>query len=89
MGKFKMPPRLVVPFYALCLSAVAVLAYFIAKWAGAYNPNAYLFFTIAGVFALVIAFVYGRQLWWFIAGKEDYAGREGLLKRLYKKIFKK
>ncbi len=89
MGKFKMPPRLVFPLYALCLIAVSIIVYFIAKWAGAYSPVAWLFYTIFGTLVLLIAFTFGRQGWWFIAGKGDYEGREGFLKRMYKKIFKK
>lgn len=37
----------------------------------------------------VIAYVFLRQIWWFISGTGDYMGREGLLKRLWNKVFKK
>ena len=46
-------------------------------------------FTGFGIVLTVILFVFGRQVWWLVSGTGDYAGREGLLLRLYKKIFKK
>lgn len=41
-----------------------------------------------GVLA-VIGYVFGRSIWWFISGTGDFQGRNGLLKRLWNKIFKK
>jgi hypothetical protein len=41
-----------------------------------------------GVIAMIL-YVFGRQIWWFISGTGDSQGRNGLLKRLWNKIFKK
>jgi len=46
-------------------------------------------FTFFGLVLSVIIYVFGRQIWWFISGTGDYEGRNGLLKRLWNKIFKK
>jgi len=42
-----------------------------------------------GIVGAVIAFVFLRQIWWFISGTGDYTGRVGLLKRLWMWLFKK
>ena len=47
------------------------------------------FFTGIGIVLAVILYVWGRSIWWFISGTGDFKGRNGLLKRLWNKIFKK
>ena len=89
MTKFQIPRILVVPIYVAILAALGVIIGLIAKWAGAYNPIDWGFFSTIGILAVFIAFIWLRSLWWFIAGKGDYIGRNGLLKRLWNKIFKK
>jgi len=64
----------------------AVLLAALAGWIFGWNVSIWVFFGIVGG---VIAFVFLRQIWWFISGTGDYSGREGLLLRLYKKVFKK
>ena len=85
----KIPRILVVPIWIAILAAFCVLVGFVAKWLGAYSPQAWGFFTGLGVLGAMIVFVFARQIWWFISGTGDYAGREGLLKRLWNKIHKK
>ena len=89
MGKVKIPRILVVPIQMTIIVAFCILVAYIAKWLGAYNPTGWGFFTGIGLLGAVILFVFARQGWWFISGTGDYQGREGFLKRLYKKIFKK
>ena len=48
-----------------------------------------IFWAIFGAIGLVTAYVFGRQIWWFISGTGDYIGRRGLLKRLWELIFDK
>lgn len=45
----------------------------------------WVFFGVVGAFILYILL---RQVWWFISGTGDYMGRNGLLKRLWNKMFK-
>lgn len=45
-----------------------------------------VFFAIVVAF---IAFVFLRQIWWFVSGTGDYYGRVGLLKKLWLLIFGK
>jgi len=45
--------------------------------------------TFFGIIIAVIAYIFGRQIWWFISGTGDYEGRNGLLKRLWTILFKK
>ena len=89
MAKFKIPQRLVPVVYMAILAAFCILVGYIAKWAGAYSPQGWGFFTGLGVLGAMIIFVFGRQGWWFISGTGDYQGRNGLLKRLWNKVFKK
>ena len=89
MAKFKIPAMLVVPIQILILAAFSFLVGLIAHWCGAYNPNGWGFYTLFSILGSVIVYVFARQIWWFVSGTGDYMGREGLLKRLYKKIFKK
>ena len=37
----------------------------------------------------VIVYVWGRSIWWFVSGTGDFKGREGVLKKLWNKVFKK
>jgi hypothetical protein len=85
----KIPRILVVPIWVAILAGFGVLVGLIAKWLGAYSPNAWGFFSAGGVLLLMILYVWFRQIWWFVSGTGDYEGRTGLLKRLWKKIFKK
>lgn len=72
MAKLKIPNILAVPITVAGIVALAFLVMFIAKKAGAYNPQAYLFFTIGGIFALGILAVWARQIYWKIKKKGDY-----------------
>ena len=81
----KIPRLLVVPLYVTMVVAFSFLVGFISKLLGAYNPTAWGFFTLIGVFA----YGWGRQIWWFVSGTGDYYGRVGLLKTLWLRIFKK
>ena len=85
----KIPRILVVPIQIAMVAAIAFLVGLISHWLGAYNPTAVGFFTLIGIMGSFILFVFGRQIWWFISGTGDYQGREGLLKRLWNKFFKK
>ena len=85
----KIPRILVVPIQISILVAFSFLVGLIAHWSGAYNPNSWGFFTLFSILGSLIAYVFGRQIWWFISGTGDYEGRNGLLKRLWTKIFKK
>ena len=85
----KIPRILVVPLYVAILVAFGVLVGFIAKWLGAYSPQAWGFFSAGGILFAFIIFIWLRQAWWFVSGTGDYEGRNGLLKRLWDKIFKK
>jgi hypothetical protein len=85
----KIPKILVVPIYVAIVTAFSFLVGLIAYWLGAYNPNAWGFFTLIGIIGCLIFYIFGRQIWWFISGTGDYQDRNGLLKRLYKRIFKK
>ena len=85
----KIPRILVVPIWVAIIAAFSTLVALVANWLGAYLPIAWGFFTLVGIFAAAILYVIGRQLYWLIAGKGDYEGRNGLLKRLWSKIFKK
>lgn len=89
MGNFRIPRLLVIPVYIAILVAFSVGVAFVAKLFGAYNPTAWGFFSGGGILLGVILAVWARQLWWIVSGTGDYAGREGFLLRLYKKIFKK
>lgn len=85
----KIPRILVVPIQIGIVVAFCVLVGYVAKWLGAYNPTGWGFFTGLGLLGSVILYVFGRQIWWFVSGTGDYMGREGLLKRLWNKVFKK
>ena len=85
----KIPRILVVPITVAVIAAFSTLVGFIAHWLGAYSPQAWGFFTLASIFLGGILYVGFRQLWWLVAGKGDYEGRNGLLKRLWNKLFKK
>jgi hypothetical protein len=80
----KIPRILVVPIWVAIVAAFATLVGFIAFWLGAYNPQAWGFFTLIGIFGAMILYVFGRQIYWWFAGKGDYAG--GGFPRLWKKI---
>ena len=83
-------PRILVPLiWIVIVVAFSTLVGLIANWFGAYLPIAWGFFTLVGIFLTAILYVGFRQLYWLIAGKGDYEGRNGLLKRLWSKIFKK
>ena len=85
----KIPRILFVPIYVAVVAAFAFIVGLIAHWFGAYNPTGWGFFTLLGILGGVILYVIGRSLWWFISGTGDYEGRNGLLKRLWNKVFKK
>ena len=85
----KIPRILVFPILVAIIVVVAFLVGLIAHWLGAYSPQAWGFFTLIGIFGLGIIYVGLRQLWWLVSGKGDYEVRNGLLKRLWNKIFKK
>ena len=89
MSKIKIPAILAVPLYFAILVGFGVLVGFIAKWLGAYNPTGWGFFSAGGILLGFILFIFGRQIWWFVSGTGDYMGREGLLKRLWNKVFNK
>jgi len=65
---------------------VALLIAFIIGWIFGVMVGVFTFF---GIILAVIAYIFGRQIWWLISGTGDYEGRNGLLKRLWNKIFKK
>jgi len=85
----KIPRILVVPIWIAIIVAFSVLVGFIAKWLGAYTPTAWGFFSGGAILLATILYTWFRQIWWFISGTGDYVGRNGLLKRLWNKIFKK
>lgn len=89
MGNIKSSMWFTMLIYIAILSAVGISAGFISKWLGAYNPNAWGFGASAGLIGLLSLYAWGRQIWWFISGTGDFLGREGLLKRLWNKVFKK
>ncbi len=72
MAKLKIPNILTVPISVAGVVALSFIIYFIAKWAGAYSPTAWGVFTTIGIFGAVIAFVWGRQIYWRITKKGDY-----------------
>jgi len=72
----KIPRLLVVPISVAVVAALSTLVGLIAHWFGAYSPQAWGFFTLAGIFGLTILYVAGRQLYWLITGKGDYEGRK-------------
>ena len=63
----------------------AIIIAFLIGWIFGGMVGVWTFFGLVGA---VIAYVFLRQIWWFISGTGDYQGRNGLLKRLWKKIFK-
>jgi len=69
-------------WYVWFSAVLAVIVGLIFGW----NISIWVFFGGVGA---IIAFVFLRQIWWFISGTGDYAGRNGLLKRLWNWIFKK
>jgi hypothetical protein len=83
----KIPRILAVPIMVAIVAAFATLVGFISYWLGAYNPQAWGFFTLIGIFGVVILYVFGRQIYWWFAGKVDYEGRG--FPRLWKKIIGK
>lgn len=87
----KIPAKLVVPIWIAIIAVIAGLVSLVAKWFGAYNPQAWFFFTLVGIIGSFIVFVFARQIWWFVWGSEkgDYPGREGLFKKLVLLIFPK
>lgn len=85
----KIPKILVFPIFAAIVVVISVLVGLIARWSDAYNPTAWGFFTLLGIFSALIVFVFGRQIWWLISGTGDYQGRVGLLKKLWWIITKK
>ena len=72
MGKLKIPSILAVPIAVAAVVALAFVVYFIARWAGAYNPQIWGAGTVIGVFGLVIAGVFVRQAYWKITKTGDY-----------------
>ena len=69
-------------WYVWFAVVLAIIAGLIFGW----NVSVWVFFGGVGAF---IAFIFLRQIWWFISGTGDYEGRNGLLKRLWNWIFKK
>jgi len=65
---------------------IALLIAFLISWI--YNEEAGTF-TFLGIIFTVILYVWFRQICWFISGTGDYQGRNGFLKKLWDKIFKK
>ena len=72
----RIPNILTVPITIAAIAALATLVGFIAHWCGAYSPQAWGFFTLAGIMGAGILFVAFRQLYWLIFGKGDYEGRK-------------
>ncbi len=85
----KIPNILFVPIMVAAVAALSTIVGLIAWWCGAYLPLAWGFFTLIGLFLLGILYIGFRQLYWLVAGKGDYEGRNGFLKRTWTKIFKK
>ena len=83
----KIPRILVVPFTVAIIAAFSTLVGFIAHWLGAYSPQAWGFFTLAGIFLGGILYFWGRQAYWWFAGKGDSEG--GGFPKLWNKLFKK
>ena len=83
----KIPRILVVPIWIAILTAFSLLVSQIARWCGAYNPQGWFFFTLTGILLAAILYVWGRQTYWWFAGKGDFEGRG--FPKLWKKIFKK
>ena len=83
----KIPRILVVPIWVAIVAALATLVGFIAHWLGAYNPQAWGAFTLIGIFLIAILYVWGRQAYWWFAGKGDYEGRG--FPKLWNKLFGK
>jgi len=69
-------------WYVIVALMVAIIVFFIWGLQAAV-------FTGIGIVLAVILYVWGRSIWWFVSGTGDYQGRNGLLKRLWNKIFKK
>jgi len=84
----KIPRILVVPIYVAIVVAFSFLVGFISSLFDAYNPTAWGFWTLIGIFFGVIMFGWIRQVWWYVSGTGDYHGRLGFLKRLWLRIFK-
>lgn len=72
MAKFRIPELLVVPFYVLCVVALAFAVGFVAKLFGAYNPIMWGAFTVFGIFGAVAVFAWGRQIYWKITKTGAY-----------------
>ena len=85
----KIPRLLVFPIWMAILIAFSFLVGLCAHWFGSFNPNGWGFFTLFTILGALIVYVAGRQIYWLVAGKGDYEGRVGLLKRLWNKIKKK
>ena len=83
----KIPRILTVPIAVAIVVGVSLLVSQIAKWLGAYNPQAWFFFGVAGVFLAVILYVWGRQAYWWFTGTGDSEG--GGFPKLWNKLFKK
>ena len=83
----KIPRILVVPIWIAIVAAFAGLVSLVAKWLGAYNPQAWFFFTLVGIIGAFILFICFRQLYWLFAGKGDYEG--GGFPALWRRITKK
>jgi uncharacterized membrane protein len=85
----KIPRIFVVPIWIVILIIFSFFVGLISHWFGALNPQAWGFFTLIGIFSAFLLYILGRQIWWFVSGTGDYENRNGLLKRLWNKIFKK
>lgn len=71
-------------FYGLIIAVLVLLFSWIFNINKPLVVGLVVFFSLM---ALVVIFVLGRQFWWFISGSGDYKERNGLLKRLWNKIF--
>ena len=69
----KIPSILVVPIYILILVAVCFGVYGLAILFGARTPQAWGFFTGAGVILALALFTWGRQIYWRITKTGDYS----------------
>lgn len=65
---------------------IALILAIISGWIWSWDISVWVFFGICLAF---VAFILFRQAWWYISGTGDYQGREGFLKKLWNKVFKK
>jgi undecaprenyl pyrophosphate phosphatase UppP len=66
-----------------------IVALILAVIAGIVFDRNIAFWVFFSSMLSVIAFVFARQLWWYVSGTGDYYGRVGFLKGLWNKVSKK